>query len=327
MKLVHVRCNNCGKDEATPIAQGTDHEYHTAPDVFRMVRCPCGLIYMDPRPDASALDVIYPSDYYAYELVKRRAQASGGDSWLARFMGRRAIERLAPYVRRVTASPRDRYRVLDVGCGDGTVLGQWRQAFEAPTETVGIEMNADAAEIARAAGHEVITSRIEDARLPAASFDLVYSFHVIEHVEDPSGFLRAARDAVRPSGLVLLDTPNVDTLDFRLFSRGSWGAYHFPRHFTLYDPKTITALAHKSGFDVVEITYAPAAIFWVWTLHAMLEPRARAVADRLFPPVEIFTRGSPWNVALLGAFTLVDRALVATTGRCAQMRVLLKPAA
>jgi len=325
IRLVKVRCSNCGADDAAPIGLGPDHEYRTVAGEFQMVRCRCGLVYMNPRPDTGALDVIYPPNYYAYELAKKRARGGVTDSRLADFMARRAVARLAPYVARVKGAASAPYKVLDIGCGDGSVLSEWARALAAPVQTEGVEMNAAAAAVARAAGHRVHVARVEEARLQPASFDLVYSFHVIEHVEDPVAFLTAARAAVRPCGLVLVDTPNVDTLDFRLFSGGSWGAYHFPRHFTLYDPRTITALAHVTGFEVEEIRFVPSAIFWIWTLHALLEARAPRVGDALFPPVEIYTHASPWNVALLAAFTTVDRLLIKTTGRCAQMRVLLRP--
>jgi 2-polyprenyl-3-methyl-5-hydroxy-6-metoxy-1,4-benzoquinol methylase len=329
VNLVHVRCSTCGADDAQTVGQGTDHEYHSVADIFRMVRCrACGLVYMDPRPDTSALDVIYPTNYYAYELARKRVGARGTDAWLARYMRRKAARALEPFVGRVRETARDVYRILDVGCGDGTKLAEWQDAFgDARVETSGVEMNAEAATIARAAGHDVVSARVEEARLPRQGFDLIYSFHVIEHVEDPVAFMVAVHDAVRPTGYVLLDTPNVDTVDYRLFATGSWGAYHFPRHFTLYTPATMRALAEKTGFDVLQISFAPSAIFWVWTLHALLEKRAPRLADALFPPVEIFTRASPWNVGLLAAFTVVDRGLIAATGRCSQMRILLRPRA
>jgi 2-polyprenyl-3-methyl-5-hydroxy-6-metoxy-1,4-benzoquinol methylase len=336
VQLQHVRCSLCDADDAELIGRGTDHEYHSAPDTFRMVRCRrCTQVYLDPRPDAGSLDAIYPASYYAYELTKkRRAARKSSDSWLASFMSQRAEERLQTYTARVRRPSRRSYRILDIGCGDGAPLTVWRRALErgdgrsdepAEVESCGVEMNAEAAEIARASGHRVFTARVEDAALEEGSFDLVYSSHVIAHVENPLSFLAGARRAVRPDGLVLIDTPNVDTIDFRLFGRGAWGAYHFPRHFSLYDAHTITALAGKAGLEVVEIAYEPSAIFWVWTMHALLEPRAASLAGKLFPPVDIYTRASPWNVALLTGFTLLDRTIIGATGKGAQMRVLMRP--
>jgi len=327
---VEVACNNCGGTTAELVASGRDHEYpNTTSDEFQFVRCGCGLLYLNPRPAPSELGTIYPDDYYAYQLVERRAsRPRGGDSMLARYMGWQLVRRLRPYAELVRkggggAGP---HRILDIGCGDGAMLDAWQRAFGGEAETHGVELNARAAAIARSRGHAVVDRRIEEAELPRAHFDLIYSFHVIEHVEDPTAFLEQSHAALRPGGYLLIDTPNVDTFDFRLFRRRHWGAYHFPRHFNLYSARSFAELARKTGFEVVAFKYSPSAIFWVWTLHSIFYKRAPRLADRLFPPVDIFLRGSLWNVALLSLFTLVDYAAIALSGRCSQMRILLRPA-
>jgi 2-polyprenyl-3-methyl-5-hydroxy-6-metoxy-1,4-benzoquinol methylase len=323
-----VPCNNCGRLDAEEIAQGVDHEYpHTSPDTFRVVRCACGLVYLNPRPVVGELDRIYPDDYYAYQIVEQRLQRpKGRPSTLRRFMEDRAIGRLRACAAGVARSEGP-LRILDVGCGDGTVLNQWRAALAGQGEvsTHGVEMNEKAAEIARAQGHEITAARIEACNLPEAAFDLAYSFHVIEHVEDPASFMVALRKAIKPGGLVLMETPNVDTFDFRLLRRRHWGAYHFPRHFNLYDAKTFSALAEKAGFTVERIDYLPSAVFWVWSLHSLLFARSRRLADWLFPPVDILLRGSPWISGLMAFFTVFDIGGRWLTGRTANMRITLRP--
>jgi len=330
LALENVACNNCGSTRASVLAEGRDHEYpHTTAERFRMVRCDCGLVYLCPRPTAAELDRIYPPDYYAYQIVEQRLRESRGargkTSRLRRFMEKRAIERLRAYTRLVSSD--GPVRILDIGCGDGTVLNQWKKAFDVAVETHGVEMSDKAAAIAEAQGHVVMPKRIEECELARESYDLVYSFHVIEHVADPASFLRAVHGALKPSGLLLIETPNVDTADFRLFGpSGHWGAFHFPRHWTMYDGKTFRALAEKTGFEVTAIEYVPSAVFWVWSLHSALYARSPWLADRLFPPVDIMLRGSPWLWALMSFFTALDIANAKLLGRTACMRIQLRKA-
>jgi 2-polyprenyl-3-methyl-5-hydroxy-6-metoxy-1,4-benzoquinol methylase len=328
IEKVPVVCNNCGRADAVEIGRGRDHEYpHTSSDEFVMVRCGCGLVYLNPRPAPRELGTIYPPDYYAYQLVQKRSSSQRtGDSRLERFYRMRNARRFRPYAARLIGRGRERYELLDIGCGDGTTLDMWRDALDGRASTHGIEMNPQAAEVARAHGHHVTPERIEDADLPRGAFDIVYSFHVIEHVEDPVAFMNKVRHAVREDGFALIETPNVDCVDFRIFRRRHWGGYHFPRHWNLYTPETFATLARRSGFEVVDITYYPAAVFWIWTMHSLLGARAPALADRLFPPVSIYTRGSLWNFSILTAFTLLDYAALILSGRTSVMRLLLKPA-
>jgi SAM-dependent methyltransferase len=49
--------------------------------------------------------------------------------------------------------------------------------------------------------------------LAAGSFELVVSFQVIEHLEDPTFYVDALAELLRPEGLALVTTPNVRTSD------------------------------------------------------------------------------------------------------------------
>jgi SAM-dependent methyltransferase len=186
-------------------------------------------------------------------------------------------------------------------------------------------MDPSAAETARGRGHRVVTGRFEqDEDLESRSFDLIVALHVIEHVDDPERFARRAAELLAPGGVFAVATPNWDSADARR-ARGHWGGNHFPRHWTLYDPVTIEALARSNGLEVARIEFQPNPIFWVWTAHSRLRDRfpSRSWPDRLFPPVRIFDP-SLRSLVLLTLFTLVDLGLRAATGRTASMAVELR---
>lgn len=96
-------------------------------------------------------------------------------------------------------------RLLDLGCGTG--YGSAELAAH-PARVIGMDRVAPAAEARRSTACFV---RGELGGLPfaSASFDLVVSFQVIEHLLDPSDYLREIRRVLRPSGTLLLTTPNL----------------------------------------------------------------------------------------------------------------------
>lgn len=102
-----------------------------------------------------------------------------------------------------------RDRVLEVGFGDGygaEVLGA-RAA-----EYVGVDLDVDAVRHASARyGSATVRFQEADATalpFPAGTFDLVVSFHVIEHLRDPERYLDELARVSKATGRVALVTPN-----------------------------------------------------------------------------------------------------------------------
>jgi SAM-dependent methyltransferase len=110
----------------------------------------------------------------------------------------RIIRRLAPP------------RMLDVGCGDGFFMDLATRAGAGRLHMAGIELNARAAEMARAKGFDTRAGNVESAMpFPDGSFDLVFAGEIIEHVTDPDAMLREIHRVLSPSGNLLLTTPNL----------------------------------------------------------------------------------------------------------------------
>lgn len=318
-----VPCTGCGAHDDQVLFEGREHEYrNTTTASFPIVRCnACGLVRLNPRPAVSELGRIYPAEYYAYHLVHEDAGSPGlGERIKAKRYQRRfrkLLERAAPGTG--TA------RVLDVGCADGRLLTWYRDAIPGRTiETYGIDIGEAAVEQARKAGHVAVAGRFEvDTELPDGTFDLIVASHVIEHVDDPVGFARRAAELLKPGGLFMFATPNVDSADVRRFGR-FWGGWHFPRHWTLYDPKSAERLAAEVGLTLESIDYEVNPVFWNWTGHAWLrERRGDDFADKVFPPVSIFQPGLK-SFLLLSIFTIVDLGQKLITGRTGSMQVELR---
>lgn len=95
--------------------------------------------------------------------------------------------------------------ILVVGCGDGREAATLAGHFRA--ETTGI----DIADTFDAEARKAVDLRVMDATelaFPDASFDLVYSFHALEHIGDDRGALGEMNRVLKPGGLACIGTPN-----------------------------------------------------------------------------------------------------------------------
>ena len=100
-------------------------------------------------------------------------------------------------------------RLLDIGCGPGTITADLAELLGPDGRVVAVDTSAEvlAAAAAHAAGRGVTTVSFEVAdvhRLPYAdgAFDVVHAHQVLQHVADPVAALREMRRVTAPGGLV-----------------------------------------------------------------------------------------------------------------------------
>jgi len=125
-------------------------------------------------------------------------------------------------------------RVLEVGCGLGHVLGQLAGRYS----VYGSDINTWALEQARRnvpQGHFVQLSAEDLSAFPAATFQIVISKHVLEHLHDPERSIAEMSRVLAPHGLLLAATPNLDS-PMRSLKKDGWIGYKDPTHVSLKPP-------------------------------------------------------------------------------------------
>jgi SAM-dependent methyltransferase len=287
--LAYQPCCLCGVEEGMPVAVGEDFEYRTSRDTFVAMRCTaCGLIYLNPRPADSELDRIYPPSYHAFQFSEENFGLAH------RVRSRLEARRMLSYCKKL----RDVARILDVGCGDGFHLRLLKEYGRPGWRLEGVDASERAVQAARSSGLDVHLGTIESANLPADAYDLVLLIATVEHVANPLAVLKAAARLLRPGGRVVIVTDNTATLDFRLFGARHWGGYHFPRHWNLFDKRSLRQLAEQAGLEVDQLSTALSPVNWVYSIRNRL-------TDRQAPPwlVNRFSLKSPIS---LGVFTMLD---------------------
>jgi 2-polyprenyl-3-methyl-5-hydroxy-6-metoxy-1,4-benzoquinol methylase len=286
-------CPVCGHDVHMPDAAGYDYESLTCSNRWSFVRCAgCAHLWLNPRPAVSALGTIYPADYYAYQYRSEINPVA------LRAKDRMDAAKLRGLLAHLDRAPR---AFLDVGCGDGRFLELMERRGVPAESCYGLELDADVVEHVRSRGYTAFAERVEDTTgIPDATLDLATMFHVLEHVDDPATCVRRLADWLAPGGVLAIETPNMESLDRRLFRDSWWGGYHFPRHWNLFSPDALAKLLRDAGLDVVETRFQTGHSFWMWSLHHRLRygRPARPGLARWFNPF----RGLP----MLAAFTAFD---------------------
>lgn len=106
-------------------------------------------------------------------------------------------------------------RVLDAGCGSG--FGTPEFANSGAAYTVGIDNSEEAIKYAKqhylVPNLSFLLANVTDLPFSDASFDVVFSSNVIEHVAEYDRFLQEVRRVLSPGGLFLMATPPVQRDD------------------------------------------------------------------------------------------------------------------
>ena len=71
---------------------------------------------------------------------------------------------------------------------------------------------------------------------------------------DPLSALRAVNGCLGDGGLLVLEVPNVESLENKLFKATSY-LYDLPRHLYHFSPETIGAMLEKAGFAIQSRTF------------------------------------------------------------------------
>ena len=85
-----------------------------------------------------------------------------------------------------------------------------------------------------------------------ASFDAVFAWMVVEHLEDPRTVLRKVAAALRPGGYFVFSVPNAGCWEFSVF-RSRWYALQVPTHLWHFTPRTLARLLGECGFVIESV--------------------------------------------------------------------------
>lgn len=140
-------------------------------------------------------------------------------------------------------------RLLDVGASTGLFLDTIRRSFPRWTLT-GIEASSSAVVVAdRRYGLKLAQGMFETSALEPASQDCVTMLDFIEHVRSPMEAINSANRCLRPGGLLVITTPNIQSWTALLFGHRWWG-FRF-MHTLYFSRLSIRQMLARGGFRVI----------------------------------------------------------------------------
>lgn len=140
-------------------------------------------------------------------------------------------------------------RLLDVGCGAGTML---KAALNGNWAAEGLEVSDSSVEFLRKNNFKVFHGELTKAGFPKNNFDVITAVEIIEHIPDPQELFDESFRILRSGGLFWGTSPHGQGLSGKILG-SDWSCVAPPEHLHLLSVKGLRMMLEKAGFRQIEI--------------------------------------------------------------------------
>lgn len=289
-------CRICGTHADQPVYRVREMMYGLREEFLYFQCVQCGCLQMMEFPEDMAK--FYPEGYLSFASDPARLYRTPVERWARRMrdsyaaLGRgfpgRWIDRLYPApgdlktLARVPLTRRS--RILDVGCGSGTLLYLLHEAgFR---NLLGVDPHIDR-DRTYGNGLRILRREIHDAE---GAWDLVMFHHSFEHMSDPGRVLQSVSKLLAPDGYCLIRIPVVSSFAWENYGV-HWVQLDAPRHLFLHSLDSLRTLALKEHFHLEDMVFDSDAFqFWGSEQYRKGIPLRSERSYSVDPAQSMFTR-------------------------------------
>jgi 2-polyprenyl-3-methyl-5-hydroxy-6-metoxy-1,4-benzoquinol methylase len=235
-----MKCNYCGDRDFEIITHYTRFEKH---DVLQCRKC--GLVFLKLDADKEKVEEFYSDEYRKIkdlpiqspeEHFNDPVTRNDSDNRIKFILSRTAVKGKA---------------VLEIGSATGGLLEKLKE--QGCQEIAGVELGKEFSDYASQRGFNIFTRSLEELDLKN-KYDVIVTFHTMEHVYDPKAVFGAVYAALKPGGWFLGEVPNQNDWRIQIFHDELVKRLHYdPNHYYYFSPETLTNYLKTSGFSGIEM--------------------------------------------------------------------------
>lgn len=231
-------------------------------DQFKIAHCSkCTTVYVNPAPPTAALIDYYENCLCNRQLSKVIASRHQKSDPINDDRVKLAVEAVknTSDKRKGTGS----IKILEVGCNNGAFLSKLRTALlnhcpDVKCELFGIDI--DPVAIANPVDANLSLSHASAEELSSHApneYDILLHFELIEHLFDPTSFVKALWEVLKPDGVMIFTTPNFAGLDNTALNYNNLRflahAIFPPMHLNAFSTSNIVHFLVSNGYHIEQI--------------------------------------------------------------------------
>jgi 2-polyprenyl-3-methyl-5-hydroxy-6-metoxy-1,4-benzoquinol methylase len=219
-------------------------DYTVSQELFEVWHCDaCSLRFTQDVPAEAAIGKYYQSENY----ISHTNTNKGLVNRLYHMVRNYTLGSKKKLVQSVTG--RNTGNLLDVGAGVGAFAGFMRQHG---WQVTGLEPDGETRKRAQEQHRITLQDTSDLFQLPAAHYDAITMWHVLEHVHRLHEYLEQLKSLLKPEGVLMIAVPNYTSHDAAYY-QAQWAAYDVPRHLYHFSPASMRSLLQQHGLQVKAI--------------------------------------------------------------------------
>ena len=234
-------CPICNKSDINNLLHTRD--YSLTNESFDIIECAnCSLRYTFPIPSAEDI-----APYYNFpEYISHTDTKTGWMNQLYHAVRKRTLDQKSSWVQSLFTGYKG--KLLEIGAGTGAFANTMQQK---QWEVTALEPD-EASRQKAFENYQLKLAKPETLyQIDENTQDVICLWHVLEHVHDLKGYIKAFSKILKPNGRLIIAVPNYTSYDAQFYKK-YWAAYDVPRHLYHFSPESIRVLLKQFDLQLMQ---------------------------------------------------------------------------
>ncbi|MFH1966726.1 MAG: class I SAM-dependent methyltransferase [Patescibacteria group bacterium] len=232
-------CNICGSNNIYRIYIRKQNN-----NLYRCLNC--NLIFIHPQLSIKELKSIYSKIYFK----NNDSQVYGYQNYIGDKSN--IIKTSEKRIKDILKIYPNKGKILDIGCATGFFL---ESAKRAGLDVYGVDISNYAVSMVRKdLRKNIYQGLFLEYDFPDEYFDIITAWDYIEHSLDPKQDIQKAYRLLKKSGLLVLATPDIDSLPARIM-KDKWMGFKDIEHLFFFSKRTIKKIIQDVDFCIIKQKY------------------------------------------------------------------------